>query len=177
MTTFVDRFRSDFNFDAEMVTSGIFQGDILWRNHSGENVLWLMNNNRPSSIAALPSVTPDWHVKATANFDGDFGHEGILWQNDNGALALWEVNETATVDAIHVLPNPGPTWHVVGDNDFNGDELDDILFQHDSGTLAIWTLNPATGTGRGHVRRYPESGSDLARGGDRRYGQHSCARR
>src|SRR5262249_15827382 len=50
MTTFVDRFRSDYNFDAEMVTSGIFQGDILWRNHSGENVLWLMNNKGPAAL-------------------------------------------------------------------------------------------------------------------------------
>jgi len=67
------------------------------------------------------------------------GHSDILWQNDNGSLALWDMNGT-TVSAISALPNPGPTWHVVGDNDFNGDGADDILFQHDNGSLAIWTF-------------------------------------
>src|SRR5262249_18202348 len=60
----------------------------------------------------------------------DFDHAGsgnadILWQNDHGALALWQM-EAATVAAVHALPNPGPTWHVVGDNDFNADIADDI---------------------------------------------------
>src|SRR5262249_35865226 len=78
---------------------------------------------------------------ALARIDAD-----ILWQNDNGSLALWQMIGT-TVSAIHALPNPGPTWHVVGDNDFNGDGDDDILFQNNNGALAIWTgINATTGT-------------------------------
>ena len=111
-----------------------------------------MNNNTPATggVSALPSVTPDWHLKAAANFDAGFGPNvdaDILWQNDNGALALWQMNGT-TITAIHALPNPGPAWHVVGDNDFDHDVADDILFQNDNGALAIWTgISAATGGG------------------------------
>jgi len=139
MTTLVDFFRSDFNID-------LF-GDLLWRDHAGDNVLWLMNNNTPSTVAPLPFVPPDWHFKAAANFDtsGLPGDSDILWQNDNGAVALWQMNGT-TLSGIHALPNPGPTWHVVGDNDFDGDHGDDILFQNDNGALAIWAaISPDTG--------------------------------
>jgi len=142
MTTFVDRHRSDFDLSA-----GSRMGDILWRDHAGNDVLWLMNNNTPSTIATLPDVTPDWHFKAAAEFDAmTAGDADILWQNDNGALALWQMNGT-TVNAISALPNPGPTWHVVGDNDFNDDQGDDILFQNDNGSLAIWTVTIATTLG------------------------------
>jgi len=149
MATFVDRHRSDFNGDSPGL--GAF-GDILWRDAAGDNVLWLMADDQPlgvqGSIATLPFLPPDLHFKAAAEFDtpAGIGNADILWQNDNGALALWQMNGT-TVSAIHALPNPGPTWHVVGDNDFNGDSADDIFFQNDNGALAIWTgISAATGT-------------------------------
>src|SRR5215467_903338 len=106
-----------------------------------------MNNNAVGNLATLPVVTPDWHVKAAADFDqSGNGNADILWQNDNGALALWQMNGT-TVSAIHALPNPGPTWHVVGDNNFDTNPTDDILLRHDSGALAIWTgISAAMGT-------------------------------
>jgi len=134
MATFTDRFRSNFN---GVNTSA----DILWRDDAGDYVLWLMLPSQANLIATLPLVVgPDWHVKAAANFDvSGTGNSDLLWQNDNGALALWNV-EGFTVSAIRALPNPGAAWHVVGDNDFNGDFGDDILFQHDNGSLAIWTI-------------------------------------
>src|SRR5262249_28944340 len=114
MSTFVDRHRSDFNFNNNG-SLGSF-GDILWRDHAGHNVLWLMNNNTAGIIAPLPAVPPDWHVKAADDFDSvGSGNADILWQNDNGAVVLWQMN-AHTVSAIRSLPNPGPTWHVVGDN-------------------------------------------------------------
>jgi len=147
MTTSVDAHRSDFNVNHSMsLGSG---GDILWRDHAGDTVLWLMDNHQvdtQDSIATLPFVPPDWHVKAAAEFDsvvaGSAGNSDILWQNDNGALALWQMNGT-TVSAIHALPNPGPSWRVVGDNDFTLDGADDIVFQNDNGSLAMWTITDA----------------------------------
>jgi len=145
MTTFPDDRRSDFNDAFEDANNVPFDADILWRDHTGDDVLWLMFSNTPNTVATLPRVSPDWHVKAAADFDG-FGDADILWQNDNGALALWQMNGT-TVSAIHALPDPGPTWHVVGDDDFNLDGGDDILFQNDNGALAMWTgISAATGT-------------------------------
>jgi len=139
MSTFVDRHRSDFNFNNNG-SLGSF-GDILWRDHAGHNVLWLMNNNTAGIIAPLPAVPPDWHVKAAADFDSvGSGNADILWQNDNGAVVLWQMN-AHTVSAIRSLPNPGPAWHVVGDNNFDsGSSSADILFRNDNGSLAIWTM-------------------------------------
>src|SRR5262249_326458 len=117
MTTIVDVLRSNFG-------TGGSPADILCRDAAGEDVGWPMHAiNSPGTRAALPAVTPDWHFKAAAQFDATPISEGsdILWQNDNGALALWQMNGS-TVSAINALPNPGPTWHVVGDNDFNGDD-------------------------------------------------------
>ena len=143
MTTSVDFFRSEFNLINP--AGGGPSADIAWRDAAGDDVLWLMANNTPDTVAPLPFVTPDWHFKAAADFSGDEIAD-ILWQNDNGALALWQMNG-ATITAISALPNPGPAWHVVGDNDFNGDFSDDILFQNDNGALAMWTgISAATGT-------------------------------
>jgi len=146
MSTFQDRHRSDFNF-AEVGGAGSF-GDILWRDHAGDNVLWLMNNNMAGSLTPLPAVPADWHVKAAADFDSFLvgsGNADILWQNDNGALALWQM-EGSILTSVQALPNPGPTWHVVGDNDFNLDHADDIFFQNDNGAVAMWTgIITATG--------------------------------
>jgi len=160
MSTFQDRHRSDFNNSAG--SFGSF-GDILWRDAAGDTVLWLMTNNQligQFSTATLPFVPPDWHVKAAAEFDVPaVGNDSadILWQNDNGALALWRMDGNF-VSAINALPNPGPTWHVVGDNDFNADLSDDILFQNDNGSLAIWTIRgaaPPTITGMFAVPQTP----------------------
>jgi len=148
MTTFVDQHRSDFNYGTVGGNGSV--GDILWRDQAGDNVLWLMDFTTPFLVATLPFVTPDWHVKATANFDSGFSgintDADILWQNDNGALALWKMTGTTLSAAQALGPNPGPSWHVVDDNDFNDDGGDDILFQNDNGALAMWTgINPATG--------------------------------
>jgi len=43
--------------------SGVTDGSVLWRNHSGENVLWLMNNNRPSSIAGARASARAWRPR------------------------------------------------------------------------------------------------------------------
>ena len=147
MTTFSDQFRSDFNLGIEAFFGLPLVGDILWRDNAGNDVVWLMNNNTPSSMAALPFVTPDWHFKAAAEFDlvtGMIqGSADILWQNDNGALALWQMDDM-TLNTVRALPNPGPAWHVVTDNDFNGDKADDIFLQNDNGSLALWTITSAS---------------------------------
>jgi len=151
MTTFQDRHRSDFSYNG----SGSFGsfGDILWRDQAGHNVVWLMNETLPlpNGVAELPFVPPDWHFKAAAEFDSldPTRNADILWQNDNGALALWQMQGKVPV-TFRALPNPGPAWHVVSDNDFDGNAADDILFQHDNGSLAIWTFtSSSTGTPSG----------------------------
>ena len=49
---------------------------------------------------------PAWHVKGTGDFNGD-GHADILWQNDNGSVAIWLMNAAGTTPIA--APWSGPT--------------------------------------------------------------------
>jgi hypothetical protein len=78
----------------------------------------------------------------------DFNANGlsdILWQNDNGAPALWLMNGLTVASNSPAGPfNPGPSWHVKDSGDFNADGHADILWQNDNGTPAIWLMNGST---------------------------------
>lgn len=134
---------------------GDFNGDdkrdVLWRNTSGEVVIWQMN---AGTIAASGDVTyggvavnPDasWSVAGVGDFDGD-GNSDILWRNNNGSLAEWQMNgstialsERITFAGIAVTPDA--TWHAVEIGDFNGDGSSDILWRNDNGAMAEWLMN------------------------------------
>ena len=75
----------------------------------------------------------------SSDFNGD-GKSDILWQNDNGQVAIWELNGT-TVIGGGIVGNPGPSWEVIATGDFNGDGISDILWQNDSGEVDIWEMN------------------------------------
>ena len=89
--------------------------------------------------------TPPWHViKAAADFDGNTVAD-VLLQNDNGLLAIWELQNTATTGPqflpngqFNIGQNPGPTWHAVAAGDFNGDGRAGILFRCDLGDETRW---------------------------------------
>ncbi len=74
---------------------------------------------------------PSWEVIATGDFYGD-GHSDILWQNDNGQVAIWELNGTSVI-ASAAPGNPGPSWHAVATGDFNGDGTSDFFFRTATG--------------------------------------------
>jgi hypothetical protein len=89
------------------------------------------------TVAANPG--PDWRITGTGDFYGD-GHADILWQNDDGEVAIWKMNGTAILQSGTVA-NPGPAWHVAGTGDFNNDGKTDIVWQHEDGPVAVWEMN------------------------------------
>jgi ELWxxDGT repeat protein len=95
----------------------------------------------PQDLAALPSPISD--------FNGD-GHSDVLFLNPNGALAMWQLNNTAIVGG-GVFETLSPGWTVSGIGDFNNDGNSDILLSTAGGALTIWEMNGATVIGGGPV--------------------------
>ena len=93
---------------------------------------------------------PTWHIKGTGNFFDD-GHTDILWQNDDGSVALWDMNGVNIVGGGLVASAPGPTWHVKGTGDYFGDGNTDIVLQNDNGSVALWQMNGTNVVGGGLV--------------------------
>ena len=111
----------------------------------------------------------------TGDFNDD-GHTDVLLQNDNGDVAVWEMNGSGQISQSGEVANPGPNWHVEGTGDFNQDGKSDIVLQNNNGSVAIWDMNGDSQP----VRRSRQSRPQLAcrRNGRllrRRQDRHSVA--
>ena len=87
-------------------------------------------------------------------FYGD-GNTDIVWQNDDGSVALWEMSGTNIVGGGLVAIDPGPTWHIEGTGDFYGDGNTAILLQNDNGSVALWDMSGTSIIGGGLVANNP----------------------
>jgi phospholipase/lecithinase/hemolysin len=81
----------------------------------------------------------------THNFNVDRASD-ILWRDNSGNVAIWEMNGTAVLNqATSFVANvPGGSWAIAGTGDFNGDGKSDILWHDTSGNVAIWEMNGTT---------------------------------
>jgi serralysin len=127
---------------------GDTKSDILWRNDNGQVAIWSMNGGeiRSSRLLSTP-VTADWKIKGVDSFtDTDSGSEQILWQNDNGQLALWYVigsditPKTITDYYSGAAISVPADWSIAGTGNFNGDYFSEILWRNSNGTNAIWSM-------------------------------------
>src|SRR5262249_34223951 len=114
----------------------------------GQNAYWLMHENvRAGTGANLQSTDPMWHVKALFDRDNN-GPEfsDLVWQNDNGAVAIWQLQGTTVVQQ-NSLQQVDPPWKGgKAGGDFDGNTVADVLLQNNNGALALWELqNTATG--------------------------------
>ena len=80
---------------------------------------------------------------------------GIVFQNDDGSAAVWQMANTTIVGGGVVSFNPGPSWLIRASGDFNGDGQSDILWQNSDGSVAVWDMNGATSIGGGLVAMNP----------------------
>jgi len=77
-------------------------------------------------------------IADTGDFDGD-NDSDILWRHDEGAVTIWEIEDTALV-VNHNQPAVHTTWEVEGTHDFDSDGDDDILWRHDEGQVVTWEM-------------------------------------
>jgi FG-GAP-like repeat/RTX calcium-binding nonapeptide repeat (4 copies) len=126
--------------------SGDGKADILWRNDLDDRVvLWTMDGtNVVSSVAtSTPTLDQKWKAAGTGDFNGD-GKADMLWRNDDGSVALWQMNATAVTSISTSTPRLDSSWKINGTADFNGDGKSDILWRNTTtGNVAVWQMNGA----------------------------------
>jgi Ca2+-binding RTX toxin-like protein len=83
-------------------------------------------------------------ISTRNDFGGD-GKSDIVWRNDNGAIALWQMNGS-TVTANNIVASLSSDWKTSGTGDFGGDGKSDIVWRNDNGAIAMWQMNGATVT-------------------------------
>jgi glucose/arabinose dehydrogenase len=113
--------------------------DLLWRNSSsGQNTLWVMNDNAPAQTSSLGAFT-DWQVAAAADFNGD-STDDLLWHNaSRGENFLWLMNDGQPAQSFFAGTIPG--WDLAASTDLNGDNTDDLLWRNSStGENYLWIM-------------------------------------
>jgi hypothetical protein len=83
-------------------------------------------------------------VPVRTDFNGD-GRSDILWRNDSGAVATWNMNDRSSNGAV--IGTATNDWHIAGTGDFNGDGKADVLWRNDSGAVATWNMNDRSSNG------------------------------
>ena len=102
---------ADFNGDGK--------SDLLLRNDDGTVAQWQLNDTIPGggggvtvSGSFVGTATTDWKISGTGDFNGD-GNADILWRNDNGGVAEWQMNGSTVLSAGSTsLPFADPSWKV-----------------------------------------------------------------
>ena len=80
----------------------------------------------------------------------DNGVSDILWRNDNGSLAAWDMNRNGAIAGSAelrfggVAVRPDASWSIAGINDFTRDGRADVLWRNAGGQLALWTVSGNT---------------------------------
>ena len=126
--------------------------------HYADGVLSLFYNGAPLALdIATPYTRPVFElspdgsggtavsVTPGAGAPDDFfgaGTSDILWQDNAGDVAIWQM-AGAAITANPLVGAAPSNWQIAGTGDFNGDGMSDILWQDTEGDVAIWQMDGA----------------------------------
>jgi hypothetical protein len=97
------------------------------------------------TIAASPlvgNVSTNWTVAGVGDFNND-GKADILWREDNGAIAVWLLDNFVVLDGQIVGAAPAG-WTIHGAGDFNNDGKTDVIWRGPAGEVALWIMDGTT---------------------------------
>jgi Ca2+-binding RTX toxin-like protein len=136
--------RNDFTGD------GTF--DLLLHHETDGTIgVWSMNGNiRVDGSTFTPNRVPDvnWRIAGVGDFNAD-GKPDIVWQHNDGFLAVWLMNGRTTIDAVFLTPSgfADPAWRVRAVADVNKDGHPDLIIEHTtSAHVGVWFMNGTTMT-------------------------------
>ena len=128
--------------------NGNGRADLLWRDvgdsSAGAISVWTNRGNGTSfTPTSLPSVSLDWQIAGTGDFNGDHKTD-ILWRDRvTGANHVWLMNGT-TYTLANLPTESNLHWEVEGVADFNGDGKADILWYNAATRqVRLWLMNGA----------------------------------
>jgi uncharacterized delta-60 repeat protein len=106
-------------------------------------------------ISGVSSTILTSSIPNRTDFNGD-GKSDILWRNDDGRVALWQMN-SSTLTTGSVFDSVPTSWKISSGGDFNADGKSDILWRNTDGSVAIWTMNGSTSIAKTVIGLVPSS--------------------
>jgi hypothetical protein len=99
-------------------TNGDGIAEIIWQHRTeGWLALWSLRGTQVigTELLSIRQMTdPTWHIRGVGDC-GDDGRADLLWQNDTGALGVWELNGTQVLSARLLSSGRSDlNWRMVG---------------------------------------------------------------
>ena len=90
-----------------------------------------------------PQTNQDWQIVGAGQFNtGADDNVDLFWQNVDGTLDVWLMDELGNVTGDQVLQTPNlSVWSLATTGDFNNDGRADVLWRDGGGNNVVWTYN------------------------------------
>jgi RTX calcium-binding nonapeptide repeat (4 copies)/FG-GAP-like repeat len=137
--------RSDTTLIVDLNQDGIFNltTDLSISSYFANNTGSAAGTGFIENLAGL-SGSKVLNTSTPSDFNND-GKSDILWRNQNGDVALWQMNGS-NLTTGSVFANVSTVWTISNTGDFNGDSKSDILWRNQNGDVALWQMNGNTPT-------------------------------
>ncbi|MGE5525102.1 MAG: FG-GAP-like repeat-containing protein [Rhodospirillaceae bacterium] len=125
------------------------RADILTRSLDSGTVQVSLVHGTSASTPQTTTMSGgiDWTIVGNGDFNGD-GRGDVLWQHDQGLIAIWNMNGASVGRSDAVAASPANAT-VAGTGDFDGDGRADILWRTPDGIVSTWQMNDHSIVGGG----------------------------